>query len=70
MESVLVGTAYVEDRRPECLQGGPILQDQVNVVAEEADQAKCKHDRDNEQEQQVELASVVSQLALKRDGLM
>lgn len=65
MEPVLVGAAYVEDRRPESLQGGPVLKDQVDVVAEEAHQAKCEHDRDNEQEQQVELAGVVAQLALK-----
>lgn len=65
MESVLVGAAYVEDRRPKRLQRGPVLQNQINVVAKEGHQTKCEHDRHNEQEQQVELAGVVAQLALK-----
>lgn len=65
MESIFVGSSYIEDRRPESFQCGSVLQHQVDVIAEETDQAKCEHDSDDEQEQQVELAGVVAQLALE-----
>ena len=58
MEGQLVraGSAS-EDRRPERLQGGPVLGDKVEVVREERGDAEREHGAHEEQEQDVEPAT-------------
>ncbi len=45
-----------EDRGPESLQRGPVVEDQMDVVAEEGAEADAEHGGDKEEEENVELA--------------
>ena len=55
IEGVLV-RAVGEQRRPEVLQSGQVLCHQENVIGEEREQRNGEHERDEEQEEYVELA--------------
>ncbi len=50
------GAVVPKDRSPERLEGGPVVEDQVNVVAEEGAEADAEHGGHKEQEQNVKLA--------------
>ena len=49
--------SYVpEDWGPECLQRGPVVEDEVDVVAQQGHQGDREHRGHEEQEEDVELA--------------